>query len=349
MRMKKEMLVKPMTDSSTPKVSVCMPVYNGSDYIADSIQSVLSQTYENFHLIVCDNCSTDNTEEVVKNFKDPRITYVRNSKNLGLVGNANRCLELADGKYVHILHHDDIMLPENLELKVRILDEHPKVGLVHSDALLIDQEGKTLDFSYFKDSKTDYIEDGRKVFQRYIMNMHIGASFFIGAVLARRDCYLKLGGFNPILPTTNDNEMWMRILLFYDAACIGKPLVKYRLHNIMTSAPMHDDIGLTLLGLEEHYLASSIVLDQFKDRIPQWRNLKRQVFSAFSVKAVRRGALFLRDGKFTESMATFKTALKFYPLVFTKNAFWTFIWTLIIKQVQKFGSSPTKLEKNQKF
>ena len=187
-----------MNNSIPPKISVCMPVYNGSAYIAFAIQSVLSQTYKDFQLIVCDNCSTDNTEEIVRNFKDPRITYERNARNLGLVGNANRCLELAEGEYVYIFHHDDIMFPENLELKARILDEHPKVGLVHSDALLIDQEGKTLDLSYFKDSKADYIEDGRKVFQRYIMNMHIGASFFIGSVLARRDCYLKLGGFNPI-------------------------------------------------------------------------------------------------------------------------------------------------------
>lgn len=324
-----------MNDSIPLKISVCMPVYNGSAYIADSIQSVLAQTYKNFHLIVCDNCSTDNTEEIVRNFSDPRLTYVRNTKNLGLVGNANRCLELADGEYVHIFHHDDIMLPDNLALKARILDEHPKVGLVHSDVLSIDQEGKTLDLSQFKDSKRDYIEDGGKVFKRYIMDMHVGASFFIGAVLARRDCYLKLGGFNPILPTVNDSEMWMRILLFYDVACIGKPLVKYRLHNIMTSAPMHDDRGLTLRGLEEHYLASSMILEQYKDRIPQHNNLRKRVVTSFSMQAVRRGVRLLRNGKFTESIASFKMALKFYPPVFTKKVFWAFIWTLIIKQVQK--------------
>ena len=99
-----------MNHSSAPQVSVCMPVYNGSDYIADSVQSVLTQTYKDFNLIVCDNCSTDKTDEIIRSFKDPRLIYVRNNKNLGLVGNHNRCLELADGKYVHFLHHDDIML-----------------------------------------------------------------------------------------------------------------------------------------------------------------------------------------------------------------------------------------------
>jgi len=323
-----------MSVSTPPKVSVCIPVYNGSDYIAESIQSVLSQTYENFNLIVCDNCSTDNTEEIVRNFKDPRIAYVRNPKNLGIVGNANRCIEFATGEYVHILHHDDIMLPENLELKVRILDEHPKVGLVYSDVLFVDQNSKFLDLTKF-DAKRDFVDDGVEVFEKYIMNMPVGALFFIGSVLARRDCYLKVGGFNPLLPNVHDSEMWMRMLLFYDSACIGRPLVKYRLHNMMTSTSINDKYGLNLPGLKEHYLASRIVLEQYKDRIPQWRNLKRQVFSAFSVKAVRRGAIFFRDGQFAESMATFKTALKFYPLVFTQKVFWTFIWTLIINQVKK--------------
>ena len=333
-----------MTDSSDPKVSVCIPVYNGSDYIAESIQSVLAQTYKNFELIVCDNCSTDNTREIVRGFEDPRLKYSRNEKNIGLVGNENRCLDLAKGEYVNILHHDDIMLPENLELKVRILDEHPKVGLVHSDVLFIDQDGKRLDLTKF-DAKQDYIEDGIKVFKKYILKMPVGAAFFIGAVLARRECYLKLGGYNPLLPNTNDNEMWMRISLFYDVACVGKPLVQYRLHDMMTSTAINDAYGLNLPGLKEHYLASRMVLDQYKNRIPQYNNLKKRVVMDFSMKAVRRGAIFFRDGKFKESIATFKTALKFFPLIFTKKDFWAFIWMLIIKQVHKLDGRVLSVEK----
>ena len=314
-----------------------MPVYNGSDYIADSVQSVLTQTYKDFNLIVCDNCSTDKTDEIIRSFKDPRLIYVRNNKNLGLVGNHNRCLELADGKYVHFLHHDDIMLPDNLALKVSILDEHPKVGLVHSDVLFIDENGEDLDLTKF-DAKRDRIEEGIKAFEKYILNMPVGASFFIGAVLARRDCYLKLGGLNPLLPNTDDSEMWMRILLFYDVACIGKPLVKYRLHDGMTSTSINDSDGLNLPGLVEHNLASNIVIDQYKSRIPQWKNLKKQVNMRFSMKAVSRGVQLFRRGKFTDSITSFITALKFYPLVFTKQVFWTYIGTLVKKLVQKVSN-----------
>ena len=325
-----------MTNSSAPKVSVCMPVYNGSDYIADSIQSVLSQTYKNFNLIVCDNCSTDRTEEIVRNIKDPRLRYERNNKNLGLVGNHNRCLELADGEYVHFLHYDDIMLPDNLALKVSLLEEHPKVGLVHSDVLFMDKDGEQLDLTKF-DAQRDYIEDGKTVFEKYFINMPVGASFFIGAVLARRDCYLKLGNFNPLLPLVNDSEMWMRILLFYDVACIGKPLVIYRLHDRMTSAPRSDHDGLNLSGLKEHYLATNIVIEQYKNRIPQWQNLKKRVDAGFSMKAFSRGVRLLKRGNFMESIASFTNALKFYPPVFSKKVFWAFVWTLINKQIQKIS------------
>ena len=72
-------------------------------------------------------------------------------------------------------------------------------------------------------------------FERYILKMPIGASIFIGAVMARRECYLKLGKFDPAVPNCNDSEMWMRILLFYDVGCIGERLVDYRLHDLMTS------------------------------------------------------------------------------------------------------------------
>ena len=79
----------------------------------------------------------------------------------------------------------------------------------------------------------------------------------------------------------------------------------------------------------------SSTLEQYKNRIPQWKKLKKRVDTGFSMKAVRRGGLLFRDRKFKESIASFTTALKFCPPVFTKKVFWTFIWTAIIKQAQK--------------
>ncbi len=301
----------------SPKVSVCIPVYNGSASIAESIESVLGQTFKDFRLIVCDNCSTDNTEEVVLSFHDPRLTYVRNEKNLGLVGNANRCLSLAEGEYVCILHHDDVMLPENLEHKVRILDENPGVGFVHSNIFVTDAEGQVLS-QWVEDSRRNYIEDGMKVFHRYITRMDIGALIFIGAVLARRACYEQLGGFRSDLPHTLDNEMWMRMSLFYNVACVGKPLVKWRQHSASASSAW----GLDIAWLEEHFLATRIIFQEYQNQIPDFKSLKKEVDERFAKQALKRGIIACGKDNFEMGKRYLKLASKYSQESLRMNDYW---------------------------
>lgn len=324
-----------MATPSSPKVSVCIPVYNGSEYIAKTIRSILSQTFENFQIIVCDNCSEDDTEEIVRSFDDSRINFVRNEKNLGLVGNANRCIDLADGEYIHIIHHDDLMMPKNLEKKVRILDENPGVGLVYSDVMPIDQDGIPLDIVMFRETKRNYIEDGRKVFERYVLKMNVGASFFIGSVLVRRECYLRLGGFNPQLPYNNDNEMWLRILLFYDAGCIGEPLVKYRIHNSMTSSAINDTDGLNIVGLKEHYLACTMVMDQYGDKIPNKQQLKKKMRIAFSMRTLTKGKRLIRKRKMILGAQYIFASMQFFPAIVMKKDFWTLFTSSLANRLKK--------------
>lgn len=334
-----------MISSIPPKVSVCMPVYNGSAYIAQSIESVLAQTYKDFNIIISDNCSTDNTEEIVRSFHDPRIIYLKNPENIGLVNNFNRTISLADGEYVCVWAHDDLMLPDNLERKVIVLDENPRVGIVHSDVLMIDQNGQILDKKCFEDAKRDYIEDGMKVFNQYIMKMPLGASIFIGAVLARRTCYTQLGGYHPQLPNTCDSEMWMRISLFYDVACIGTPLVKYRIHQNMTSTSITESAHMSLRGLEEHYLASRIILSRYSDRIPQWKTLRKQVLVAFARMALIISRWFYDKGDLSMCITFLKASLKFYPLILGQKMFWGVTLRLMSAPVQKIFNVPHLLDR----
>ena len=312
-----------MTVSLPPKVSVCIPVYNGSKYIAESIKSVLAQTFDNFHLIVCDNCSTDNTEEIVRSFRDPRITYVRNKENLGLAGNANRCLELANGELVCIWHHDDVMLPDNLEYKVQLLDEHPDVGFVHSNLILIDDKGEVVAWEIWnEDSRRDYIEDGITVFHRYLsyLSRVRGASIFIGAVLARRKCYEKLGGFSPELPVCNDSEMWMRMMLFYNVACISTPLVKYRVHPTSASAGWSDKFSIP--SFKEHYQAVMMIFDRYKEHIPQASNLKRQISLSFAESAVNLACRAFSRRKYADGKMFFREGIRISPWILKNPFFW---------------------------
>ena len=253
----------------------------------------------------------------------PRISYVRNPKNLGLVGNANRCLELADGEYVCIFHHDDVMLPDNLERKVRLLDEHPEVAFVHSNLILIDPEGKIIAHDIWNaDTRRDYIEDGLTVFHRYVsyLSHGRGASIFIGAVLAHRSCYEHLGGFVPALPHCNDSEMWMRMMLFYHVACIGTPLVKYRVHPSSTSSSWGDYTSLP--NMKEHSMAVQMVFEKHSDHIPHPDALKRRVFLSFGEYALGRACNTLVHGDFSAGKNFFKEAVNCSPLVMRNATFW---------------------------
>lgn len=283
-----------MTQKNGTLLSVCMPVYNGSTYIAPSIESVLAQTYKDFRLIICDNGSTDDTHRIVKKYNDPRIQFVQNEKNLGLVGNHQRCLELAETKYVNIWHDDDIMRPDNLERKIDVLENNPNIGLVFSNVELIDEEGKELHYRWNEDCQTDYIENGRILFKKYLETMTVGALFFIGTVVSRKECMLQAGGFKPdYSPLTCDSALWLRMLLQHDAACVGEPLVKYRQHKKNTTSQYY---GKRFLA--EHFKVFENILREQADQITDSQVLKKNVREKFVQRALGNGIRFCGNGDF---------------------------------------------------
>lgn len=105
-------------------VSIIMPSYNTAKYISDSIKSVLAQTYQNWELLIVDDCSTDNTLEIVKSFSDSRIILLQNEKNSGAAVSRNYALREAKGKWIAFLDSDDIWLPEKLEKQIKFMNEN---------------------------------------------------------------------------------------------------------------------------------------------------------------------------------------------------------------------------------
>ena len=309
-----------MTRSHGPRVSVCIPVYNGAAYIAECVESILAQTFGDFELIVCDNCSTDDTEAIVRRYADPRVRYIRNAKNLGLVGNANRCVQVASSEYVCLFHHDDVMLPENLGRKVAVLDAHPSVGFVHSNLLLIDQAGRRVASQIWADeSRRDYVESGRIAFGKFLMEMPRASSIFIGTVIARRACYRRLGGFRDELPHCNDSEMWMRMMLFFDVACIGEPLVKYRVHESSTSSTWGDNASLPYL--REHHEAVRLLFERYGPDIPDRRRTWAAVSRAFASRAVDMASRELVSGAADVGRMALKQAVAMYGPIAATPAF----------------------------
>lgn len=130
--------------TSQPLLSVGIPVYNGDRFLRTAIESVLAQTLADFELIISDNASTDETQEICREYaiKDRRIRYYRNEQNLGASWNHNRVFELSTGKYFKWAAHDDICKPEYLERCIEILDRRPSVVLCYPKTVIIDEHGK---------------------------------------------------------------------------------------------------------------------------------------------------------------------------------------------------------------
>ncbi len=130
----------------TPRVSVIMGAYNRAATIQVAVDSILSQTFEDWEFIICDDASTDETFEIIKQMAntDSRIRYIRNESNIGCNMVLNRCIEHARGQYIAIMDSDDISLPTRLEKEVEILDNHPEYAIVGTSITLFDENGDYL-------------------------------------------------------------------------------------------------------------------------------------------------------------------------------------------------------------
>jgi glycosyltransferase involved in cell wall biosynthesis len=129
--------------SNKARVSIGLPVYNGERYIAEALDSLVAQTYKNFELIICDNASTDRTQQICQSYaeRDGRIRYFRNETNLGSAKNYRRVFELSSGQYFRWATYDDLSGPESLSRCIEVLDREPSVVLAYPKTKLIDEWG----------------------------------------------------------------------------------------------------------------------------------------------------------------------------------------------------------------
>jgi glycosyltransferase involved in cell wall biosynthesis len=118
--------------NTTPKVSVCLPVFNGARYLEAAIESVLSQTHENWELLIADDVSTDESSAIIGKYakQEPRIVSWRNERNKGVCANYNDCITRAGGALIKFVAQDDILEPNAIERMVAVLSENPTVSLV---------------------------------------------------------------------------------------------------------------------------------------------------------------------------------------------------------------------------
>jgi len=129
-----------------PRVSIGVPIYNGERYIAETLDSLVAQTFKDFELIICDNASMDRTEQICRAYadKDARIRYVRNASNVGAAGNYRRAFALSSGEYFRWANADDLFAAEGLARCVDVLDRQPAAVLAYPRTKFIDERGEVI-------------------------------------------------------------------------------------------------------------------------------------------------------------------------------------------------------------
>ena len=210
----------------TPKVSVLIPTYNYAHILDVTIQSVLDQTFQDFELIIVDNCSKDNTVEVVQKYlSDPRVSFYRNETNLGLTGNWNRCLKLARGEYIKYLCADDKFHPQILDRYIPIMDNNPELSIISCHRQEFDVNGLKRKVVY---PPFQGIKNGREV----IFEMMKKDQNYLGdptRPMIRRS-NISVGPFKKFEYIT-DWEMWVRHLLVGNCYVIPEILAYGRKHE----------------------------------------------------------------------------------------------------------------------
>jgi glycosyltransferase involved in cell wall biosynthesis len=210
-----------------PSVSVCLPVYNGERFLAETIRSVLDQTYRDFELVVLDNASTDRSGAIARSFGDPRIRIERNRETLPQADNWNRIVELARGPLVKVVCADDLLHPRCLELQVGPMDSDPGLAVVAARRHMIDEQSRVLVPRRGLNGLVG-VRTGVEVARRVVRSgaNPIGES---NNVLFRRDDFFTVGGWKTDRPNIMDLDLWLRLLQLGDFLGLPETLAAFRI------------------------------------------------------------------------------------------------------------------------
>lgn len=195
------------------QISILMSVYNAEDTIRESIDSVLAQTYDNWKFIICDDCSSDNTMKILREYQKKypeKFLIVRNKKNLRLAASLNHCLKYADGEYCARMDGDDYISPLRFEKQIEYLNMHPDVDLVGTLMQAFNENKELGRVIYYKEKPTKY-------------DLKTGPVFCHASILTYTRVYREIGGYtvSPRTKRSQDYDLWFK---FYAHGFIGETI-----------------------------------------------------------------------------------------------------------------------------
>ncbi len=199
-----------------PEVSVVIPTYNRKEMVQEAVESVLSQTYQDFELIVVDDGSEDGTGEVLREKFGERIIYLY-QKNQGVSRARNRGIELSRGKYIAFLDSDDLWLKKKLERQVQFMQQNPEAMICYTDEIWIRRGVRV-------NPKKKHAKHSGWIYPQCLPLCIISPS----SVLMRRELLEEVGGFDPEFPVCEDYDLWLRVALRYPIHLIPEKLIVKR-------------------------------------------------------------------------------------------------------------------------
>lgn len=202
------------------KITVIMGIYNCAETLAESLDSLLAQTYNDWNLVMCDDGSIDETYEVAEKYRSDypdKIKLIKNERNMGLNHTLNRCLELADGEYIARQDGDDISLPSRFEKEAAALDAHPEIAVVSTAMSYFDENG-----TWGQSHPIEFPQNN---------NFIDGTPFCHAPAMVRREAYMKVGGYtvDKKLLRVEDYDLWVKMYaLRYRGMNLSEPLYAMR-------------------------------------------------------------------------------------------------------------------------
>ena len=230
--------------NKAPEISLIMSVYNGEDYLTEAIESVLSQTFTNFELIVINDCSTDKTNEILKRFEelDKRVKVHTNEVNLRLPSSLNKAISLAQGKYIARMDADDICLPKRLEKQYKFMEDNPNVAL------------SSCRFMTLKNGVISSGGCGGKCDNESIKALLLVTNPILHpGIIAKADVIRSLL-YDKNFTCTEDMELWTRFVMAgYEVEIMPEYLMIYRLHDKQITETTLEKQHKEVIAIQKNY------------------------------------------------------------------------------------------------
>jgi glycosyltransferase involved in cell wall biosynthesis len=333
---------------SRPLISICIPTYNGEPYLKECLDSVLSQSYDNFEIIIVDDKSTDGTVGIINSYlTDSRVRLFSNDINLGLVGNWNRCVELANGEYIKFAFQDDLILPDCIQKMMDAANGDSLIACKRTFLLASNTDEQTKKY-YHKEVVTFEklgITDARSFISPERISQMAAENIcmnFIGeptSVMFKKEIINKVGVFNSKLAQLCDLEYCLRVATNYGVTYISEALTRFRIHASSATSTNLDARKYTISNIDNIVVVHQLLFDtqysNFRNCVKP--NNKFKLRNYFSVRVYEAYQTALLFGKQSEEIKTFSSMAEIYPEIkaFIKPSLGTKLLFRIVKLRRK--------------